>query len=186
MFDQDLEASQLQALDLLGLDPLATAQDAAFAYRKLASQYHPDRVADLPDEFQEVARQRMSEINQAYEAIRFALPSVVETKDASKAPPAEPTVAEKTDPKPAPNKQVDAQFVKFACPSCSAKIKVPAEMRGKNGQCTRCKQKLTVPTHVELRCENCGQRNRLPNVLQRKRAICRKCYGSLARAKPTS
>ena len=189
MFDQELESSQLKALDLLGLNSQASSQDAALAYRKLASQYHPDRVADLPNEFQEVARRRMIEINRAYEAVRFALPNVVrEVDDVSSNPQDlwddEPEVS--PEPKPAAPQQVEQQFVKFACPHCSARIKVPAEMRGKNGQCTRCKQKITVPTHIELRCSNCGQRNRLPNILERKRAVCRKCYGLLARAKPTA
>ena len=189
MFEQNTESSQFKALDLLGLEPDATVQDAASAYRRLASKYHPDRVSHLSVELQEVARQQMIRINRAYDCLRNTLPDVMDILDDVVERSSENNSADLRD-----EGNVDEgdatdnhnQFVTFGCPYCSARIKVPSELRGKIGHCTRCQQKITVPTHVELRCENCGQRNRLPSILQRKRAICRKCYGSLARAAPTS
>ncbi len=61
-----------------GPDPYAvlgverSSDDASIkrAYRKLISQYHPDRLGDLPEELRRRAERRASEINTAWEAIK--------------------------------------------------------------------------------------------------------------------
>jgi len=50
-----------EASKILGVSPLATAEEAKFAYKKLAMQYHPDR---NPDDKQ--ADEKMKKINEAY------------------------------------------------------------------------------------------------------------------------
>ena len=40
------------------------------AYQKLIQKYHPDRVADLGPELQELAAQRTKELNAAYAALK--------------------------------------------------------------------------------------------------------------------
>ena len=57
------------ALKVLGLDVSATPEQISQAYRKLAQMYHPDKVAGLAPEFQELADQRMKEINAAYASL---------------------------------------------------------------------------------------------------------------------
>jgi DnaJ like chaperone protein len=44
------------------------------AYRKLVSQYHPDKLVSrgLPEEMMEMAKTRVREINKAYEHIKQA------------------------------------------------------------------------------------------------------------------
>jgi DnaJ like chaperone protein len=56
----------------LGLAPEATAQEVKRAYRKLVSQYHPDKLVSrgLPDEMMEIAKKRVREINTAYDKIK--------------------------------------------------------------------------------------------------------------------
>lgn len=54
---------------VLGLSPGASSQEIHEAYRKLAHQYHPDKVSHLGAEFQELARQRFIEIQEAYETL---------------------------------------------------------------------------------------------------------------------
>lgn len=54
----------------LGVDSNATEADIAAAYRRLAQMYHPDKVAGLAPEFQNLAETRMREINSAFEALR--------------------------------------------------------------------------------------------------------------------
>jgi hypothetical protein len=54
----------LDPLAVLGLEPGATAGDAAAAYRRLAKQWHPDRGGGA------VAQLRMAEINAAYDLMR--------------------------------------------------------------------------------------------------------------------
>ncbi len=56
--------------EVLGVSPDASWPEILAAYRKLAAQYHPDNVAHLPKEFQELAHQKMVEINAAYEMLR--------------------------------------------------------------------------------------------------------------------
>lgn len=50
--------------DILGVDKNATEDEIKFAYRKLASKYHPDVSHD------EYANQKMAEINEAYSVLK--------------------------------------------------------------------------------------------------------------------
>jgi len=50
---------------LLGLPRGAPLSDIKQAYRKLAAQYHPDKVAGMPPEVQQEATTRMMELNEA-------------------------------------------------------------------------------------------------------------------------
>lgn len=55
---------------VLNLSPDATRDEVTAAYRKLAQMYHPDKVAGLAPEYQEIAEKKMKEINAAYEQLR--------------------------------------------------------------------------------------------------------------------
>ena len=63
-----------QAYASLGLTTEATAQQVKRAYRKLVSQYHPDKLMSqgLPDEVMEMAKRRVREINTAYDKIKLS------------------------------------------------------------------------------------------------------------------
>jgi DnaJ like chaperone protein len=61
--------SEGEARTVLGVDGGASRAQIQAAYRKLVSDYHPDRVANLPKEFQDVAHEKMTKINAAYETI---------------------------------------------------------------------------------------------------------------------
>lgn len=52
--------------EVLGLAEGASLEEVKAAYKTLAKQYHPDRVASLGPEFRELAEQRMKDINAAY------------------------------------------------------------------------------------------------------------------------
>lgn len=58
------------AFRLLGLKPDACFSDATAAYKSLAAQNHPDKVAHMAPEFRELAERKMRELNAAYEQIR--------------------------------------------------------------------------------------------------------------------
>lgn len=64
--DQDFAA--------LGLDKSASEQDIKRAYRKLVSKYHPDKLMSqgLPEEVMEKAKERVRDINLAYDRIKAA------------------------------------------------------------------------------------------------------------------
>jgi hypothetical protein len=55
--------------EILGISPGAGQDEIKAAYRKLASQYHPDKVAHLGDEFQALAEQRFKDIQEAYQKL---------------------------------------------------------------------------------------------------------------------
>lgn len=55
--------------EILGVRRNAGKEEIQAAYRKLANQYHPDKVAHLGKEFQELAEKRFKEIQAAYEKL---------------------------------------------------------------------------------------------------------------------
>jgi DnaJ like chaperone protein len=61
-----------QAYAKLGLKRSATDAEVKKAYRKLVSQYHPDKLVSrgLPEEMMEMAKTRVREINTAYDEIK--------------------------------------------------------------------------------------------------------------------
>ncbi|MBN2553124.1 MAG: DnaJ domain-containing protein [Spirochaetales bacterium] len=59
-----------RAYKILGVSPEASNDQIRSVYRKLAAQYHPDKVANLGREFVEVAEEKFKLINEAYGEIR--------------------------------------------------------------------------------------------------------------------
>ena len=57
------------AYAVLGVPPTATDDEVRRAYRKLALQHHPDRVAALGDDIRRAAEKKFQEINEAKERI---------------------------------------------------------------------------------------------------------------------
>jgi len=55
---------------MLGVAPAASDEELEQAYRRLMSEYHPDRVANAAKEIRDIADRRTREINQAYDSIR--------------------------------------------------------------------------------------------------------------------
>ena len=64
--------SMAQAYAQLGLESGATDAEIKKAYRKLVSQYHPDKLVShgLPEEMMDIAKTRVREINTAYDQIK--------------------------------------------------------------------------------------------------------------------
>lgn len=61
-----------QSYATLGIKQDATVQEIKRAYRKLVSQYHPDKLVSqgLPEEMMEMSKNRVREINAAYDKIK--------------------------------------------------------------------------------------------------------------------
>lgn len=58
-----------EAYKVLGVSPDATDDEVRKAYRKLALQHHPDRVATLGEDIRKAAEQKLQKINEAKERI---------------------------------------------------------------------------------------------------------------------
>jgi len=53
--------------EILEVEPGASQDEIHKAYRTLANKYHPDKIAHLGDEFQELAEEKFKEIQSAYD-----------------------------------------------------------------------------------------------------------------------
>src|SRR3712207_3689830 len=60
------------AYEVLGISPEAAREEVETAYAARRAEYAPERVASLPDEFQQLAVQRRAEITAAYQELRAA------------------------------------------------------------------------------------------------------------------
>lgn len=58
------------AYKILEVDPNASDEEVKKAYRKMATAYHPDKVAYLGEEFRKAANGKFQKLNEAYEKIK--------------------------------------------------------------------------------------------------------------------
>ncbi len=58
------------AYKVLGIEPTATNDEIKRAYRKMAVENHPDKVAYLGEDVQRAAKAKFQKINEAYETIK--------------------------------------------------------------------------------------------------------------------
>lgn len=68
MFQRDTDSDY----KILGITKAATNDEIKKAYRKMAIKFHPDKVAQMGDEYQKGAKEKFQQINDAYEAIKKA------------------------------------------------------------------------------------------------------------------
>ena len=55
---------------VLGVESTATDDEVKKAYRQMAIKFHPDKVAQMGEEFQKGAKEKFQKIQDAYEAIK--------------------------------------------------------------------------------------------------------------------
>lgn len=55
---------------VLGIEDTATDDEVKKAYREMAKKFHPDRVAQMGDEYQKGANEKFQKIQEAYDAIK--------------------------------------------------------------------------------------------------------------------
>jgi DnaJ like chaperone protein len=55
---------------VLGIDADATDDEVKKAYRKMAIKFHPDKVAQMGEEFQKGAKEKFQKIQESYDAIK--------------------------------------------------------------------------------------------------------------------
>ena len=69
---EDLTAdfNQMDPYTLLDVSPQASPEEIKAAYRRAVARYHPDKVAHLGREFQELAHGKLLAIQQAYEILQ--------------------------------------------------------------------------------------------------------------------
>ncbi|MBW2107841.1 MAG: DnaJ domain-containing protein [Deltaproteobacteria bacterium] len=67
--NRDTRASADDPYEVLGLRRGASAEQIRAAYLRLAAQYHPDKVQHLGKEFQDLAHEKFTAIQRAYERL---------------------------------------------------------------------------------------------------------------------
>jgi len=69
---EDLTADfgKMDPYTLLEVSPRATPEEIKTAYKRAVARYHPDKVAHLGKEFQELAHNKLLAIQQAYESLQ--------------------------------------------------------------------------------------------------------------------
>jgi DnaJ like chaperone protein len=55
---------------VLGIESSASDEEVKKAYRQMAIKYHPDKVAQLGEEYQVGAKEKFQKIQEAYENIK--------------------------------------------------------------------------------------------------------------------
>lgn len=55
---------------VLGIEPSATDEEVKKAYRKMAIKFHPDKVAQMGEEYQKGAKEKFQKIQESYDAIK--------------------------------------------------------------------------------------------------------------------
>jgi DnaJ like chaperone protein len=66
MFYRDVDSDY----KVLGLEPTATDEEVKKAYRKMAIKFHPDKVAQMGEEYQKGAKEKFQKIQDSYDAIK--------------------------------------------------------------------------------------------------------------------
>lgn len=70
-FDADwFRAAKYDPYAVLGVTPDASEADIDRAYRRLITQYHPDRLGGVAEDLRKQAEQKAREINRAYDQIK--------------------------------------------------------------------------------------------------------------------
>jgi DnaJ-class molecular chaperone len=62
--------TQLRACRLLGVTEDSSPRQIKAAYKRLATEWHPDRVERLTEEARQLANMRMTALNEAYRLLR--------------------------------------------------------------------------------------------------------------------
>ncbi len=58
------------AYTILEIDKSATDDEIKKAYRRMAMKYHPDKLANMGEEFQQAGQEKFRKVNEAYQAIK--------------------------------------------------------------------------------------------------------------------
>jgi DnaJ-domain-containing protein 1 len=67
---QESASEEKDPYKILDIATNASWDEISVAYKKMAQMYHPDKVAGLAPEYQEIAEKRMKILNAAYEQLR--------------------------------------------------------------------------------------------------------------------
>ena len=66
MFYRDVDSD----FRVLGIEPSATDDEVKKAYRQMAIKFHPDKVAQMGEEYQKGAKEKFQKIQESYDAIK--------------------------------------------------------------------------------------------------------------------
>jgi len=138
---EGLPQQNQEALHTLGLTTGAADEQIKAQYRKLAGEYHPDRLGHVSPGLRELAEQKMKAINLAYQTlVRPGTAAVV------------PMTAHDTHEfKLLWDNQLNHRSI-VACPLCRQSNRLPAQERFKEARCGRCFGLLLLPEALGKIC----------------------------------
>ncbi|MBU1626725.1 DnaJ domain-containing protein [bacterium] len=107
---------------VLGVTGDATLEEIKASYKNLIKHYHPDRVVTFPQEFRDLAHEKMVELNIAYEMITHPERFEKSNRIRAKKPP-----------------QKKGEIIR-RCPFCGAKNRIPPGTDMSMVKCGKCKR----------------------------------------------
>ena len=105
--------------DILGVSRTASTEDIKRAYRKLAQDFHPDKLTGIPPAVAKLAEEKFKDVQEAYEILTKHRAEYDNQLDAVASPlphPQERTTAPasaSSSPQPAPNNIIRFKFGNF-------------------------------------------------------------------------
>jgi curved DNA-binding protein CbpA len=141
--------ANLNCYNVLGVSCDATSTEIKRAYRKLASQYHPDKVAELPRKLRELADEEIRRINKAKEVLldvdrRMEHDRGMDLSGGSSTPPYNA---------PGGNNGGGTSYT-FACPHCSSRVSAIPIDRPYILACPTCTKQMTIPKAPDRKPSN--------------------------------
>jgi hypothetical protein len=135
-----VKMATMNCYDILGLGNNATSTEVKKAYRKLASQYHPDKVNALPPKLREFADEEMRRINKAKETLLDPEARIAHDGDLINS-----SNTNSSFTAPQPNNTPRNVPYKFACPHCSTRVSAIPIDRPYVLSCPSCRGQMTIP-----------------------------------------
>ena len=133
---EEEDGSCLEAYEVLGLPPTASADEIRAHYRELCKKYHPDRYPTAEQTLRELAAEKLAQINRAYELLCSR-----RSKPMFSLSPTEDKLFE-----PTPQAIVPCFF-------CGQKCRLPAdEANLQRSRCPRCQVLLLFEQELAAEC----------------------------------
>jgi DnaJ-class molecular chaperone len=115
----DYERNGMTYYDVLGVSRTASMEDIKRAYRKLAQDFHPDKLTGIPPAVAKLAEEKFKDVQEAYEILTKHRAEYDNQLDAVASPPPQPqarttaSASAQSPPQPIPKNIIRFKFGNF-------------------------------------------------------------------------